>query len=224
MGPAMSQMGISDTRGSATIESVIIFPLILLIIFGIFSITFGIFNRFSVINGLSHALRVSGYSWYDDKKLYDDILVDFNGTKTTNKKLKQTNTLYKNLLKPVYSNNSGSFSLSNQILYRSVIGKVGKLEENYPIYRGAIFVRGSQYAKELLEDAFSHLEENEDDKQEVYVVDDNIDDYEYDRVYHLYGDCSYLKNGYKSRTTLGEGRSKGFRVCRICLARKTGMD
>ncbi len=217
-------MVIEDERGSATIEGAIIFPLILIIILGSFLIVFQVFNRFSVINSLSHTLRISGYSWYDDKKLYGDILSDFNGTKAVNKKLGKTNILYKGLLKPAYSENNGSFSLSNQILYRSVVGKVGKVEVNYPIYRGAIFIRGSQYAKELLEDAFSHFEERASNNQEVYVVDDNIDEYEYDRVYHLYSDCSYLKNGYKSKTTVGEGRSKGFRVCRICLARKTGMD
>jgi hypothetical protein len=87
-----------------------------------------------------------------------------------------------------------------------------------------MFIRNSQYLKEMLEDAFSHLKENMKNSQEVYIVDENCDEYEYDRVYHLFSDCGYLKNGYKSKTTLGEGRGKGFRVCRICLARKTGMD
>ncbi|MDD2370985.1 MAG: hypothetical protein PHQ32_03170 [Firmicutes bacterium] len=214
----------SDERGSSTIEGAIVFPIILLLIFSLFSLTFKIFNKFSVINSLGHALRVGSYSWYNDKKLYDDIIYDFDGTKATIKKLKQTNVLYKSILKPVYSESKASFSLSNLILYRSINGKVDNIEGKYPIYRGAMFVRGSQYAKELLEDAFSNLEENMPDSQEVYIVDDDIDEYEYDRVYHLYSDCSYLKNGYKSKTTLGEGRGMGFRVCRICLARKTGMD
>ncbi|MDO9593029.1 MAG: hypothetical protein Q7I98_07620, partial [Erysipelotrichaceae bacterium] len=103
-------------------------------------------------------------------------------------------------------------------------GKVGLIEGNYPVFRGSIFIRSSQYLQEILEDAFSHLKENMKEEQEIYIVDENCDEYEYDRVYHLYSDCSYLKNGYKAKTTLGEGRENGFRVCRICLARKTGMD
>ncbi len=217
-------MVFSEERGSSTIEGAIVFPIVLIIIFSLFSLTFKIFNNFSVINSLGQAIRVSSYSWYDDKKLYDDIIYDFNNTKSTNKKLKQTKMLYQSILKPVYFNNTCSLSISNLILYRNIVGKVGKLEENYPIYRGSIFIRGSQYIKELLEDAFSHIEENMSDDQEIFIVDDNIDEYEYDRVYHLYSDCSYLKNGYKSKTTLDEGRALGFRVCRICLARKTGMD
>lgn len=217
-------MAIRHKRGSATIEGVIIFPLILLMLFGILGITFKIFNSFSVSNSMNRALRVKGYSWYDGKNLYDDILSDFNGTKTTNKKLDQTKMLYKELLQPSYKVDNAKFTLNNQVLYRSIDGKAGLIGASYPIYRGAIFVRGSQYARELLEDAFSHVEEDVSENQEVYIVDDSIDEYEYNRVYHLYSDCSYLKNGYKSKTTLREGRSKGFRVCRICLARKTGMD
>ena len=220
----MFQMVCRDERGSATIEGAILFPLILLVVFSLVGIIFQVYNRFSVINGLSHSLRVSGYGWYKDKKLYDDIIYDFNGTKITGKKLKETNLLYKSLLKPSYEENAGTFSMDNYVLYRRLNGKSGKIEGSYPVFRGSMFIRNSQYLMEMLEDAFSHLKENIKDDQEVYIVDDNSDEYEYDRVYHLYGDCSYLKNGYKSKTTLGEGRSMGFRVCRICLARKTGMD
>lgn len=211
-------------EGSATIEGAILFPVILMIIFSIFLMIMQSYNMFSVLNGLGHSLRVSGYGWYEDNKLYDDILNDYNSSKITANKLAGARILYGKLLKPVYVSNKGSFSMNNYLLYRNIKGRVGTLEESYPIFRGSVFMRSSKYAKEVLEDAFSYLKENLSDNQEVYVVDDNLDEQEYDRVYHLYSDCSYLKNGYNKRTSIGESRTLGFRVCRICLARKTGMD
>lgn len=224
MDPVKSLMDYRDECGSATIEGAILFPLILIIVFSLLLLIVKVYDRFSVMNGLGQSLRVSGYGWYNDKNLYDDIIYDFNGTKVTKKKLKETVILYRSFLKPSYDVNPGKFSLDNYILYRRLVGKVGLVEAGYPVFRGSMFIRNSQYVKEMLEDVFSHLKESMSDDQEVYIVDDNCDEYEYDRVYHLYGDCSYLKNGYKAKTTLGEGRSMGFRVCRICLARKTGMD
>lgn len=217
-------MDFRDENGSATIEGTILFPLILIIVFGLVLLIFQVYNRFCITNSLGQALRVSSYGWYEDKKLYDDIIYDFNSSKLTSNKFKKMNNIYSSLLRPVFNDNSGTFSLDNYVIYRRLIGKVGLVEGSYPIFRGAIFIRSSQYLKEILEDAFSHLKENMKDEQEVYIVDVNSDEYEYDRVYHLYGDCSYLKNGYKVKTIFGEGRKKGFRVCRICLARKTGMD
>lgn len=217
-------MDFRDEKGSATIEGAILFPLIFIIFFGLVLLIFQFYNRFCVTNSLGQALRVSGYGWYDDKNLYDDIIYDINSSKVTRNKVKKTNNLYNSLLRPVFKGNHGTFTLDNYVLYRRLSGKVGLVEGSYPVFRGSMFIRSSQYLQEMLEDAFSHLKENMKDEQEIYIVDENCDEYEYDRVYHLYSDCSYLKNGYKAKTTLGEGREKGFRVCRICLARKTGMD
>ena len=219
-------MDFRDEKGSATIEGAILFPLLFIIFFGLVLLIFQFYNRFCVTNSLGQALRVSGYGWYDDKNLYDDIIYDINSSKVTRNKVKKTNNLYNSLLRPVFKGNHGTFTLDNYVLYRRLSGKVGLVEGSYPVFRGSFFIRSSQYLQEMLEDAFSHLKENMKDEQEIYIVDENCDEYEYeyDRVYHLYSDCSYLKNGYKAKTTLGEGREKGFRVCRICLARKTGMD
>ncbi|KAF0092314.1 MAG: hypothetical protein FD141_498 [Fusobacteria bacterium] len=217
-------MDFKDERGSATIEGAILFPIILIVFFGLVLLIFQVYNSFCVTNSLGQALRVSGYGWYEDKKLYDDIIYDFNSSKVTSNKFKKTSNLYSSLLRPTFKENTGTFTLDNYVLYRRLVGKAGLAEGSYPVFRGAMFIRSSQYLKEMLEDTFSHLKENMRDEDEVYIVDENYDDYEYNRVYHLYSDCSYLKNGYKAKTTLGEGRDKGFRVCRICLARKTGMD
>lgn len=217
-------MDFRDEKGSATIEGAILFPLLFTIFFGLVFLIFQFYNRFCVTNSLGQALRVSGYGWYDDKNLYDDIIYDFNSSNISVNKFKKANNLYKSLLIPVFKENHGIFTLDNYLLYRRLSGKVESVERTYPIFRGAMFIRSSQYLQEMLEDAFSHLKENMKNDQEIYIVDDNCDEYEYDRVYHLYSDCSYLKKGYKVKTTLGEGRGKGFRSCRICLARKTGMD
>lgn len=217
-------MDFREEKGSATIEGAILLPLILLIFLGMVLSIFQIYNKFCVINSLSKSLRVGSYGWYDDKKLYDDIIYDYKSAKVTNNKFKKIENLFGEYIRPVFKESRVSFSFDNFILYRRLVGKVGLIEGNYPVFRGAMFIRNSQYLRELLEDAFSHLKENMKNDQEVFVVDENCDEYEYDRVYHLYQDCSYLKNGYKSKTTIGEGRGKGFRACRICLARKTGMD
>lgn len=217
-------MDFSEEKGSTTIEGAILLPIIFLLFMGLVISIFQIYNKFCVINSLSQSLRVSGYGWYDDKKLYDDIIYDYSNSKVTGYKLKKMENLYGGFSRPIFMESPVDFSIDNYILYRRIVGKVGLIEENYPFFRGAMFIRNSQYLRELLEDAFSHLKENMKNDQEVFVVDENCDEYEYDRVYHLYHDCSYLKNGYKSKTTIGEGRGKGFRACRICLARKTGMD
>lgn len=217
-------MGFRDEKGSATIEGVILFPFIFLVFFGLVLSVFQVYHKFCITNSLTQSLRVGGYGWYTDKKLYDDIIYDFNSSKVTSNKVIMMKNLYNDFLRPVFKESSAKFSIDNYILYRRLLGKEGLIEVDYPVFRGAMFIRNSQYLREMLEDAFSHLKENMKTDQEVYIVDENCDEYEYDRVYHLYHDCSYLKNGYKSKTTIGKGREDGFRVCRICLARKTGMD
>lgn len=213
-----------EEKGSATIEGVILLPIIFLVFFLLVLSIFEIYNGFCKTNSLFHSLRVGGYCWYDDKKLYDDIIYDYNDSEATGYKFKKMKNLYVGLLRPVLKEGPVNFSLENYVLHRRLVGRVGLIDGNYPVFRGDIFIRNSQYLRELLDDAFSHLKDNMKNDQEVYIVDENCDEYEYDRVYHLYQDCSYLKNGYKSKTTLGEGRVNGFRACRICLARKTGMD
>lgn len=217
-------MDFRDEKGSATIEGAILLPLMFLIFFSLVLSIFQVYNKFCVTNSLAQSLRVSGYGWYNDKNLYDDIIYDFNSSKVTGNKFMKMNNLYKGLLRPVFKESYINFSMNNYILYRKLLGKEGLIEGFYPVFRGSMYIRSSQYLREMLEDAFGHLKENMKDDQEIYIVDENCDEYEYDRVYHIYSDCSYLKNGYKSKTTLGEGRERGFRVCRICLARKTGMD
>lgn len=217
-------MDFSNEKGSATIEGAILLPMIFLIFLGLVLSVFQIYNKFCINNGLSQSLRVTAYDWYKDKNLYDDIIYDFNSSRITSNKFRKLEELYGILLRPTFKESPVELSMENYILYRRLVGKAGTIEARYPVFRGAVFIRNSQYVKELLDDAFSHLKENIKDNQEVYVVDDNFDEYEYNRIYHLYNDCSYLKGGYESKTTMGEGRAKGFRACRICLARKTGMD
>ena len=220
-------------RGSATIEGAIVFPVVFLVIFSLIGLLLFYYNRFSVYCGAARTLRESGYSWYEGKSLYEDILHDYDDSEASIAKFKAAEQAFSDYLQPAYLDQvSVRFSINNLLLYKALILKSGiseggffELEESYPVYQGSIFIRNFEYAREILEDALSFLkEELEDEGQQVYIVDENTDEQEYDRVYHLYQDCSYMRKGYSSSMSLGDGRSLGFRVCRICLARKTGLD
>ena len=226
-------MDYRSERGSATIEGAIVLPVVFLIIFGLIGLLLFCYNRFSVYSGAARTLRESGYSWYEEKSLYEDILYDYDGSDASIAKFEAAEQAFGDYLRPAYLNEvSARFSISNLLLYKALVLKSGireggffELEESYPVYQGSIFIRNFEYAREVLEDALSFLqEEQEDEGQQVYIVDENTQEQEYDRVYHLYEDCTYLRKGYSSSMSLGDGRSLGFRVCRICLARKTGLD
>lgn len=212
-------------EGSGTLEAAIVFPVIVLVFLGVSFLMTGTSGIFNVCNGLGQSLRESGYSWYKDKSLYEDVLEDFSDSQVAKEKTEKAKALFSSLVKPGFTGGEeADFVFSNKILNRSIIGRVSGIEGSYPVYRGAVFIRNSKYIGELLDRAFGQIKENLRDEEEVYVVDGSCDEYEYDRVYHLFRDCSYLKKGYESKSTLKEGRSRGFRVCRICLARKRGMD
>lgn len=180
-----------------------------------------------------YILRKSAYSWYDDKSLYEDILGDY----WDRGKLEGMKGFFKEALAPSLTGSlNANFNLRNLFLYKAIDFQGSfkgfrdfSIEESFPFYRGSIFLRNYSYTKELIEDALAYLEKGDDEEegeesQVVYIVDDNIEEQEYDRVYHIYEDCFYLKKGYVKKVSRTEGRGEGFRCCRICLARKTGMD
>lgn len=223
---------LKSEEGSTSLEGAIIFPVIFIFLFSLIMFLFFFFNRFNIMASSDYILRKTAYSWYDGKKLYDDIF-DFSSKDN----ISYANDSFNRTVKPVFTSSLNSdFSSNNFFLYKSVIfnGSFNgfRLKESFPFYRGSIFIRNYSYTKELLEDALGYLDENlnkeneneENHKELVYIVDDNTDEREYDRVYHLYDDCYYLKNGYEKKISLKESRDLGFRCCRICLARKTGMD
>ena len=84
-------------------------------------------------------------------------------------------------------------------------------------------MRAADLTEEILNDAFQAFEEKGDDEK-VYIVDDKGKETDYKKVYHLYRDCFYMRNGYKREGRKEEVRGEGFRCCRSCLGRKTGLD
>lgn len=227
-------MDYREERGSATIEGAIVFPVILLIVFGTIGLLLFCYNRFAVLNSASRTLRAAGYSWYEGKTLYQDILADYDGSPEAAVRFEAAESAFESALYPVFLNGvSTRFNIQNYLLFKALVLRSGftdgkgvfSLEQSYPFYHGSVFLRNYQYAREVLEDALGFLEDKAlQGSQEVYVVDGNTEEREYDRVYHLYPDCTYLRGGGGSGMSLEKGRRLGFRVCRICLARKTGLD
>lgn len=226
---------LKSEKGSSSLEGAIIFPVIFIFLFSLIMILFFFFNRFNIMASSDYILRKTAYSWYDNKKLYDDIF-GFS----TEDNISYAKDSFNSIIEPVFTNNlKGDFDFNNLFLYKSVIFngsfngfRYFSIKESFPFYRGSVFIRNYSYTKELIEDALAYLDDKsedgdnneEDDSKMVYIVDGNTDEREYDRVYHLYDDCIYLKNGYEKKISIGESRDLGFRCCRICLARKRGMD
>ena len=221
-----------NQKGSSTLEAVILFPVILMLLFSFLGVLLYFFNQFAVYNSASHTLRTTAYAWYQDKSLYEDVLGDYSSSTAAKAKLGESRLMFQEKLRPIFKDKvSGSFYVNNALFYKTILVRSSfnqrhlfSLQESYPMYIGSVFLRNMEYSKALLEDAFGYLQDNLQSQERVYVVDDTLDAREYERIYHLYKDCSYLANGYKRSTTLGAERDLGFRVCRICLARKTGMD
>lgn len=218
-------------KGSFSIEGAIIFPIIMLFIFFLIGTVFYCYNRVNILATGDYIIRERAYNWYENKGLYDDIL----NTGDIKGKLNRATKEFYNGINPNFTSSlKGDFSFYSSIFYKALELDGGFSEEriniSYPFYRGDIFIRNYNYTREMLEDALGFLDkDNEDYKGDdservVYIVDDNSDEREYDRVYHIYNDCFYLKKGYKKEILRGDGRSEGFRCCRICLGKKTGMD
>lgn len=230
--PMLLLSALRREKGSSTLEGILVFPLVLMIlVLLLFGMTY-LYNMFNTMNSGAFTLRNVAYGWYEGKDLYDDVLTDYNRSEKVQKKLVQTKAFYWYAQNPSLVRYRGvSFDLVNHLLFKTLVME-GNFAQNrlfqmrlaYPLYFGSVFLRNYDYTLEIFEDAFRFLSENLPDSQRVYVVDDSMDPAEYDRVYHLYRDCSYVDHGIASVSTVGAKRALGFRVCRVCLARKTGMD
>ena len=219
--------------GSSSLEGAIVFPMVFMVIFVLVGILFFFFNQYNILISADYTMRKACYEWYEGKKLYEDILGEAGGEM----KLAKAEDLFVDSVEPVFTGSlSSNWGIDNWLFYRELVFEGGfsgfwesKIKESFPFYRGSVFVRNYVYTRELLEDALAYLGEDEASDEEaggqvVYVVDDNVEEQEYDRIYHIYGDCQYLKRGEIKSLDKSDCRSAGFRCCRICLARKTGMD
>lgn len=172
-------------KGSSTLEGAIIFPIIFIVLFSLILIVFFFFNRFNILASSDYTLREKAYTWYDDKKLYDDVL----GEALVEEKLLSSKRLFNRLLEPTLTNSLNSnFSNSNFLLYRSLVFEGGfngfrsfSLKESFPYYRGSVFVRNYEYTKEMINDALGFLSKEEESENEVegtkvFIVDDNMEE------------------------------------------------
>ena len=212
-------------------------PLVFLALTGLLLACLAGYRSYVVWDAGAGALRRSAYGWYREKGLYEDILGDHEESPSARVKLEDAEEDFRHGLDSGQSGSVASqFRIRNLLLYKSLQlecsslgGRAFSYQASYPFSMGSVFLRSARYGRELLEDAFAFLEDGEGTSEEggrgvVYVVDEGLDRREYDRVYHLYRDCPYVSRGSCRSGTQGEYRSQGFRPCRICLARKSGME
>lgn len=222
-------------RGNATIEGAMIFPLILLITFLCIGLGVFFYNQFLQLESSSYAVRKVGEHWYDGKTLYEDVLFDFDSSEVVEEKKGWGVEYFNYRMQPIAGGNiSQEFTYENLIISKKIFhetsGNGGSNAFYYPVLTGSYFIRAADLTDDILSDAFSYFEKKEKDDEgkegnsDVYVVDGSDKGTDYKKVYHLYGDCFYMRNGYESKQKKENVRGEGFRCCRVCLGRKTGLD
>lgn len=225
-------MGFLKERGNSTLESAIIFPLIFLIVFFLIGLAAFFYRQAVTIEASSYTLRRVGQNWYNGASLYYDVLGDFDFSEAVEEKKDQGFSLFQERTKPLLGQASHSkLNYTNLLIYK-VLEQETNIEGDrrnfsYPILTGSKLLRNLDLTEEMFEDAFNFFENSESSESrnsEVFVVDDSDKETDYKQVYHLYEDCSYVERGEGGvKSTQGEMRDLGFRVCRQCLARKTGL-
>ena len=226
-------MDFKKERGSATLEGAIVFPLILFIVFLCIYLGIFFYNQFLQVESSAYAVRWTGQHWHEGKSLYEDVLFDFDALSGVEEKKEKGEAYFTRRLSPLAGKGvSGEFRYENLLvskrLYHETLGMGGENIFYYPTLTGAFFMRTADLTEEMLGDALSYFDKKEKKDEEdgafVYIVDGSDKATDYKKVYHLYEDCFYLRNGYEKKAGKKEVRGEGFRVCRICLGRKTGLD